>query len=232
MCICSSRPLVAACLFVFLFPSFSLTYIQQHTHTHLSEEIFWHWSIARHLFHVCNKLHMKASRGMFAYSAAGAQTHMCMSSHFGCINLNPYCAPPRLSLYKHQFVFHYWHLQCVYVPPGYCLYMWPEPLVCESLCLLHMNKTCKKPMTAHTHTHRHRKNATPASHITSVAAVCKLSIMGMHVHVCACLVFKRVAPACVFIWIKPSVCLWTSLLMQHLHTLTVSSLILMNQIFI
>ena len=65
-------------------------------------------------------------------------------------------SPRSLSLYKYQFVFHYWHPWCVYVPRGYCLYMWPEPLVCDSMCLWHMNKTCRNLQHyTHTYTHTH-----------------------------------------------------------------------------
>lgn len=40
--------------------------------------------------------------------------------------------------------------------PGCCLCMWPEPLVCDSICLLHMNKTCRNPgQFSHTHSNTH-----------------------------------------------------------------------------
>lgn len=66
----------------------------------------WRWSIAHHPFPRCEKLQLKSSPGMFAYSAAGALTHMSLfaehtHTNILSINLNPYCVPLSLFLYKY-----------------------------------------------------------------------------------------------------------------------------------
>ena len=89
-------------------------------------------------------------------------------------------SPRSLSLYKYQFVFHYWHPWCVYVPRGYCLYMWPEPLVCDSMCLWHMNKTCRN-LQHYTHTYTHTRFFSLPRY-----RLCVNWAMEMRVCVCVC----------------------------------------------
>lgn len=189
--LCFSLAYYSMSVSIFLF--ISLPYSPHTPHTNILHSIkglLWHWSTAHHVFHFSNKLHMKASRGIFTYSAAGsrpaeAYTHMHVehthtSAQAIIISIHLVPLSPSVSCFISLSLSINLYSVANIHSGHVCLCARCDPM-CH-VCLLHMNKTWKKQLT-------HRKNACFSRYLGTT--VCNPRSNG---NVCCCVRF-------VFKWI-------------------------------